>query len=155
MAKSDLLHKGFAGSHEVSIEDNCLIGRVLFIEDIVTYEGDTVVELKANFEAAVDRYLDHCKRTNMAANKPYSGTFNVRVGPELHREAVVAAHAAGVALNEYVSIALSAYVARGGNSSVDHNHHHVITIEDKTVERRWSGFASQGMPELLSATTIQ
>ena len=153
MSKSDLLHEGFAGSHEVSIEDNCLIGRILFIDDIVTYEGDTVAELKANFQSAVDRYLDHCKLTNKAANKPYSGTFNVRVGSELHRDAVVAAHAAGVALNEYVSTALSAYVARGVNSSVDHNHHHVITIEDNTVGQSLSAFASKSMQEVRSATT--
>ncbi|MEI8326181.1 MAG: toxin-antitoxin system HicB family antitoxin, partial [Betaproteobacteria bacterium] len=88
MAIHKLTHKGFTGSCEVSLEDGCLVGRVLFIDDIVTYEGETVPDLKANFEAAVDRYLAYCKRTGKAANKPYSGTFNVRVGADLHRKAV-------------------------------------------------------------------
>ena len=56
-----LSHKGYTGSIEVSFEDNCLHGRVLFIEDIVTYEGESVEELATSFKDAVDRYLAYCK----------------------------------------------------------------------------------------------
>ena len=101
-----LTHKGFKGSGELSLEDDCLIGSVLFIDDIITYEGATVAELVANFQSAVDDYLDYCKRTGKPANKPYSGTFNVRIGPQLHREAVMAANAAGINLNEFVMTAI-------------------------------------------------
>jgi len=92
----------------MSLEDDCLIGRVLFIDDIITYEGATVAELVANFQSAVDDYLDYCKRTGKPANKPYSGTFNVRIGPQLHREAVKAASASGINLNEFVTTAIEA-----------------------------------------------
>lgn len=111
MTSSKLLHQGFAGSVEVSTEDCCLHGRILFIDDIVTYEGQTVPELKVNFQAAVDRYLAYCKRTGKPANKPYSGTFNVRVGPALHKKAAVAAQAAGMNLNEYILAALNSSIA--------------------------------------------
>ena len=56
-----LSHKGYTGSIEVSIEDNCLHGRILFIEDIVTYEGETVDDLATSFKDAVDRYVTYCK----------------------------------------------------------------------------------------------
>ena len=56
-----LSHKGYTGSIEVSFEDNCLHGRVHFIEDIVSYEGETVDDLATSFEDAVDRYVDYCK----------------------------------------------------------------------------------------------
>ena len=56
-----LSYKDYTGSIEVSFEDNCLHGRVLFIEDIVTYEGETVDDLATSFKDAVDRYVTYCK----------------------------------------------------------------------------------------------
>ena len=100
MGNNKLIHAGFTGSFDVSLEDGCLIGRVLFIDDIISYEGETVSDLKKNFEAAVDRYIAYCKQTGKPANKPYSGTFNVRVGPALHRKAVIAATEASVNLSQ-------------------------------------------------------
>jgi len=110
MTAHKLIYKGFTGSFDASLEDECLVGKVLFIDDIVTYEGETVPELKANFQAAVDRYLTYCEKTGKAANKPYSGTFNVRVGSDLHRQAAIAAQDASINLNEYVARAMQAAV---------------------------------------------
>ena len=83
--KSMLRHRGYSGSAEVSVEDNCMHGRILHIDDIITYEAQTVAELQSEFSAAVDRYLEHCRRIGKAPNKPYSGSLNVRIGPDLHR----------------------------------------------------------------------
>ena len=58
-----LSHNGYTGSVEVSFEDNCLHGRVLFIDDIITYEGITAEDLVASFKNAVDHYVTHCKET--------------------------------------------------------------------------------------------
>lgn len=71
MSANKLIYKGFTGSLDASLEDECLVGKVLFIDDIVTYEGDTVPALKANFQAAVDRYLAYCEKT---AKRPTSPT---------------------------------------------------------------------------------
>ena len=54
MADRTLHHKNYQGSIEVSVEDDCLHGRILFIEDLITYEGETVAELKTNFAASVE-----------------------------------------------------------------------------------------------------
>jgi predicted HicB family RNase H-like nuclease len=111
-----LSHKGYTGSIEVSFEDNCLHGRVLFIEDIVTYEGETAVDLALAFNDAVDRYITYCKETGKPANKPCSGTFNVRVGEELHRKAVQEAYSRNITLNDFVAKAIKSATATDLNN---------------------------------------
>lgn len=103
---NQLNYKGYSGSCLFSMEDECLHGRILFITDLITYEGNTIPELKESFKKAVNDYLDYCKETGKEANKPYSGTFNVRISPELHKEAAQCAKRAGINLNEYVKRSL-------------------------------------------------
>jgi len=97
-----LSHKEYKGSIEVSVEDGCLHGKILFIEDMITYEGRSVEELKNAFIEAVERYLSYCDASGRPANKPYSGTFNVRIGQELHRKAAQEAFRRGMKLNDFV-----------------------------------------------------
>ena len=52
-----LHYKGYTGSVLISVEDDCLHGKILDINDIITYEGETVKDIKAAFEAAVERYV--------------------------------------------------------------------------------------------------
>ena len=125
---SNLKYKGYAGTIEVSIEDGCLHGSILFINDLITYEGNTVEEIKASFEDAVNRYLAYCEETGKPADKPCSGTFNVRVGPELHRKAVEAAHDHGITLNEFVTRSIQATIDQNGTLKLEHTHHHEITF---------------------------
>lgn len=129
MATNLLSHRGFNGSIETSLDDECLHGKILFIDDLITYEGESIPEIKESFKNAVDRYLAHCEKSGRPANKPYSGTFNVRTGPELHRETVVAATKSGKTLNEFVCHALRAYLDHpNGLVEFNHNHCHNITI---------------------------
>lgn len=130
MALSVLTYKGYSGSIEASIEDACLHGRILFVDDLVTYEGDSVPEIRAAFQDAVDRYLNHCQRVGKAANKPYSGTFNVRIGPELHSKAARVAHQKKIKLNEFVKLAVQAAIDMDGVITHRHQHNVNITVED-------------------------
>lgn len=109
---SELSHKGYKGTCDVSIEDGCLHGRIQDIDDIISYEGDTVPELTAAFIAAVEDYLAHCAKIGKSPDKPYSGTFNVRVGPDLHKAAVQRAREQGKKLNELVCSALEAATSK-------------------------------------------
>jgi predicted HicB family RNase H-like nuclease len=99
-------YRDYIGSVEVSVEDNVLHGKILHIRDMVTYEADSPKELQAAFEEAVDEYLADCIELGKAPNKPFSGTFNVRVGEALHRESVIKAAECGINLNEFVARAL-------------------------------------------------
>jgi predicted HicB family RNase H-like nuclease len=106
-----LKHKGYIGSVEVSLGDACLHGKILFIQDIVTYEGQTVSELKQAFVEAVEDYLATCEELGREPQKPFSGSFNVRVGPELHKAAAEQAYRENISLNELVKCALEERLA--------------------------------------------
>ena len=127
MAHPELTHSGYIGSIEVSVEDACLHGRILFIDDLVTYEGENIPEIRTAFQYAVDRYLAHCKRVGKSANKPYSGTFNVRIGSELHSKAAKVAHMKKINLNEFVKQAIQAAIDMDG--VVIHHHQHDVSVK--------------------------
>lgn len=127
---SNLSYKGYTGTIEASIEDGCLHGNILFIEDIITYEGNTVDDIVLSFNDAVDRYLTYCKETGKPANKPYSGTFNVRVGQDVHRKAVEVAFHRNITLNDFVAQSIKTAIEQDGIVRVEHTHNHNITITD-------------------------
>jgi len=107
-----LEHRGYYGSIEVSHEDNCLFGRLQFMRALVSYEGETVTQLTKAFRDAVDDYLDTCETLERAPEIPCKGTFNVRVGHELHLAANVAAQQAQMSLNDLTKQALRQYLAQ-------------------------------------------
>lgn len=104
-----LKYKGFIGSIEVNLEDNTLYGKLLGLNkgSLVTYEGNTVTELKEDFIAAVDDYIIHCKENGLPLQKSYSGSFNIRIPAEMHARLAMSAQSAGLSLNSYVRKLLS------------------------------------------------
>lgn len=98
-----LEYKGYQGSVEYSKEDDCLVGKVLgMAKETILYEGNTLEELKADFEAGIDSYLTYCESEGIKPCRGYSGTFNVRVSPETHSRIAMKAIDAGVSLNSFV-----------------------------------------------------
>ncbi len=79
-----LEYKGYLGS--VEYEDTYLYGKILLINDLVTFEGDSIKELKAAFEESVDDYLATCQELGKEPDKPFKGTFNIRMSPEWHKD---------------------------------------------------------------------
>ncbi len=125
-----LSYNEFQGSAEISVEDNCLFGRILHINDVVTYEADSPKELEKSFRAAVDDYIEFCKEQGHQPCKPYKGVFNVRVDPALHKKLAFLARRKDVSLNEIVNEALSEKVEAESRVTgpVIHNHSHVVNI---------------------------
>ena len=85
-------------------------GRVQGIRDLVTYEGTDVASLKQNFHDAVEDYIATCKKRGKTPEQPFKGSFNVRVGTELHKRAAVFASERKMKLNSVVSQALEKYL---------------------------------------------
>jgi predicted HicB family RNase H-like nuclease len=96
-----LKYKGYHGSTEYSLEDDCLHGKILGINDVITYEGNSVKEIKAAFKDSVDDYLAFCKETGKEPNKPYSGKVMFRIDPQVHAKAALAAQLKGISLNQW------------------------------------------------------
>ncbi|MCL7462297.1 type II toxin-antitoxin system HicB family antitoxin [Pseudomonas sp. NW5] len=109
-----LQHRGYYGSIEASTEDNCLFGKLLFIRALVNYEGETVAELQAAFREAVDDYLATCQALGQEPETPCKGSFNVRVGHDLHLAASLAANRHRMSLNDLTRQALSEYLQHHG-----------------------------------------
>lgn len=99
-------YKGFFGSIDFSVEDLSMCGKIECINDLVTYEANDLASLKAEFEAAVDDYLETCAEIGKEPDKTMSGTFNVRIGEELHKQAFLKAKSLGINLNEFIKNAV-------------------------------------------------
>lgn len=147
MALNELTYIGYTGSIEVSVEDDCLHGRILFIDDLVTYEGGSIPEIRAAFQDAVNRYLAHCQRVGKPAGKPYSGTFNVRIGPELHSKAAKVAHLKKIKLNEFVRHAIQTAVDMDG--VVTHHHQHDINVNFQSSDESWEKLVASASGESI------
>jgi predicted HicB family RNase H-like nuclease len=123
----DLEYKGYRGSVEFSAEDQMLFGKVLFVDSLLMYHGSSIAELILAFNRVVDSYLLHCEKSGKSPNKPYSGTFNVRVGAARHRDMAQLAYRRNQSINELVCLAVDAYLPTEGAAVVvnhQHNHHH-------------------------------
>lgn len=101
-----MTYKDYCARLEYSDEDGCFIGRVAGIRDIVAFHGDSVVELRAAFEEAVNDYLATCEREGLKPQRPYSGKVMLRIPPEVHARAAMQAEAHGKSLNQWVAEAL-------------------------------------------------
>lgn len=95
-------YKGYLGSIEFSEEDGIFFGKVMGIRSLISYEGENAHDLIESFHGAVDDYLEMCEAEGIEAEKAYKGTFNVRISPELHKQAVIAAMARQITLNSFV-----------------------------------------------------
>jgi predicted HicB family RNase H-like nuclease len=101
-----LQYKGYDGSVEYSSEDRLLHGQLLGIRDAILYEGSDVDSLETNFRAAVDEYFAFCAEEGKIPDQPFKGSFNIRVGPDLHKRAALFAQQNNQKLNAVVSQAL-------------------------------------------------
>ena len=100
---SILTYKGYQGSFEYDPEADIFHGDVLHINDIITFQGRSIDELKAALTESVEVYLEYCKKKGRSPEKPFSGTFNVRLTPEIHQQIAMRAAEAGVSLNKWVA----------------------------------------------------
>lgn len=99
-------YKGYVGSVEFSEEDALFYGKVLGIRALISYEGTNAAELVADFHGAVDDYLELCAQSGTEPEKAYKGSFNVRISPELHKQAVIAAMSHNMSLNSFVETSI-------------------------------------------------
>ena len=94
--------KGYVGSVEFSEENALFFGKVLGVRALISYEGENARDLVEDFHSAVDDYLELCAAEGVEPEKAYKGSFNVRISPELHKKAAIAAMAKQISLNRFV-----------------------------------------------------
>ena len=104
-------YKGYIGKVEFDDETGVLHGEVVNLRDVITFQGESVQEVRAAFQESVDDYLAFCAERGEEPEKPYSGTFTVRIPPELHREITTQARFANKSLNSWMTELLERNVA--------------------------------------------
>jgi toxin-antitoxin system, antitoxin component, hicB family len=106
-----LKYKGYTGSVEYSPEDGCLFGKVQGLHGtLISYEGESVEEIRQDFEGAVDDYLISCKERGIEPAKPYSGKLNLRMSSDLHAAIAKAASSSGTTINDFINRSMSRVV---------------------------------------------
>ena len=97
---------GYVGSVVFDDEAGIFHGDVINTRDVITFQGESVAEIRQAFRDSVDDYLEFCADLGEAPEKPMSGKFNVRITPRLHAHAVAAARSRGMSLNALVERAI-------------------------------------------------
>jgi predicted HicB family RNase H-like nuclease len=101
-------YKGYSASMVFDVEDKVIVGRVLEIDDIISFHGQSVAEFETNFHAAIDDYIAACAELGGKPEKPASGKLMLRIAPGVHAAALKAAARSGVSLNRWAEKALDA-----------------------------------------------
>ena len=115
---ANLLHyNGYVGSIEFIEEKEIFYGKLEFINDLITFQGTSVTELKEDFQEAVDQYIQDCAQLGKEPEKPFKGRFPARINPELHRKAALMALKRNISLNKYVERALEQAVGNDNQHS--------------------------------------
>jgi predicted HicB family RNase H-like nuclease len=114
--KDFLTYKDYIGSVHFNAEDEVFFGKIEGIDDLISFEGKTVSELKKAFEESVNDYVKLCKEAGKDNEKSYKGSFNVRISPEVHKKAKRLAIMNGMSLNQFIQKAVEEEVKRGSAS---------------------------------------
>ena len=98
-----MTYQGYTARVEYDERDNILVGRVLGLRAMISFHGETVAELRKAFVGAIEDFLADCKAQGISPEKPASGKLMLRVPPEVHGAALVAAQASGKSLNQWAT----------------------------------------------------
>lgn len=120
MSNNILKYRDYQTKIEYSAEDKVLFGKIEGIGDLVLFDSESASEIEKEFHNAVDGYLSFCKEEGKEPDKPYSGSFNVRINPELHRGIAALAFSDGISLNRAVENAIGEYINAAPNDVVNY-----------------------------------
>lgn len=101
-----MTYQGYIGDVEYDDQARLFHGEVVNTRDVITFQGTSVAELEQAFHASVDDYISWCEEEGIRPEKPYSGKFNLRLSPELHRELAIAAKRLDTSINAFVERAI-------------------------------------------------
>ncbi|MCL2505028.1 MAG: type II toxin-antitoxin system HicB family antitoxin [Alphaproteobacteria bacterium] len=68
-------YKGYLGKAEYDDEAELFHGEVIGTNDIITFQGASVKELKKAFKDSVDEYIDFCRKMGKEPEKTASGKY--------------------------------------------------------------------------------
>jgi predicted HicB family RNase H-like nuclease len=95
-------YSGYTASLSFDTDDKLIVGRVLDIDDIITFHGESVAEFEAAFHVAVDGYIAACQQLGSAPEKPDGGKMMLRVAPTVRAAELGSAARSAATLNRLI-----------------------------------------------------
>lgn len=111
-----MTYRGYTASMAFDTKDMVIVGRVMDVDDIITFHGESVAEFERTFHTVLDDYILACERLGATPERPASGKLMLRVSPAVHAAALKAAAREGISLNKWAEQALGR--ASGGNAVI-------------------------------------
>ncbi len=105
-------YRGYTARIDYDSTENLFAGEIVGLSEKLTFHGAGVDELRADFEFAVDHYLASCAAMGVVPEKQASGKLLIRIPPEIHAAATIAAAAQGQSLNQWIMDALASATQR-------------------------------------------
>ena len=96
-------YKNYRGNVGYDLNGKIFTGEIVELNDVITFQGRTPKELETSFHESVDFYLEMCQQDGVIPDKAFSGKFNVRIAPQIHRQIATRAAQDRVSLNRWVS----------------------------------------------------
>ena len=108
--KNVIHYKGYVAKVEFDEAVNIFHGEVINLRDVITFEGESVAELRQAMEESIEDYFEFCKERGEDPEKPFSGKFVVRIDPELHQRITLEAKSREMSLNQWIAETLDCAV---------------------------------------------
>lgn len=118
MMKNILEYKGYHTKIEFDSDAQVLRGKIEGINDLVNFQSQDIQQIEAEFQSAVDDYLEFCMEVGKEPDKEYKGTFNARITPKLHKDLAIYASKKGESLNSVVEKAIQSYVNGSSETNI-------------------------------------
>ena len=136
---STMTYKGYTAIVGFSAEDECLVGHIAGINDVIGFHADSVEEIRKVFHETVDDYLATCAKIGREPNRPYSGKVTLRLPPGLHAQLALQAEANGSSLNSWLVSTLNQSVAHHPyvmDASLDDGYRAMAADKDREADAR-------------------
>jgi predicted HicB family RNase H-like nuclease len=104
---NSMSYRGYTARIDFDDRDGIFVGKVLGIHAMIQFHGESVPELRADFESAIDFFIQDCEQRGIAPEKPASGKIMLRLTPDIHAASLIAAQAEGISLNQWAGKAIS------------------------------------------------
>jgi predicted HicB family RNase H-like nuclease len=106
-------YKGYVGVFEFDEELGQFHGYVVNTQDVISFYGSSVEELRTEFKTSIEEYLAFCAEKGRDPEKPFSGNLSIRTSPDIHRRIAMLAARRRVSMNSFVESLLEQAVSEG------------------------------------------
>lgn len=112
-------YKNYLGHVSFDDEADFFHGEVINTRDVITFQGQSVQELRQAFRDSIDEYLAWCEERGKTPDKPFSGKLMIRIDPSLHRTMFFSAKQEGKSLNKWIEEHLLSSIPNSSEQSIN------------------------------------